>query len=82
MAKFWVAATVDDPKVVGDATFSYRILDNENYEIDKDGGVSAVKGYVPQVGDKFTVEVTYISSKGKESKSVKTFTVKDIDGEE
>lgn len=79
MGKFRVTATVDDPKVIGDAKFTYAILDNKNYEIDEDGGVSAVAGYKPQVGDKFTVEVTYICSNGRPSRETKTFTVKKID---
>lgn len=76
MAKFVVSATVDDPKLKTDATFKYRITDNPNYVIDKDGGVEAKKGYTPQVGDKFTVEVTYKCKGDFLSKAYKTFTVK------
>ncbi|MBQ0113243.1 MAG: hypothetical protein KBT03_08960 [Bacteroidales bacterium] len=76
MSKFVVAATVDDPDLLKDATFSYRITDNDNYVIDTDGGVTAKPGYEPQVGDRFTVEVSYTCIHGYTSKAYKTFTVK------
>lgn len=76
MAKFTVAATVNDPNLIGDAQFTYRILDNKNYEIDDRGGVQAKSGYKPQIGDKFTVEVCYECKDGHISKVQKTFTVK------
>lgn len=73
--KFVIAATVDDISLKTNAKFKYRILDNENYEIDEFGGVSAVKGYEPQKGDKFTVEVRYIPKYGRASKKIRTYTV-------
>lgn len=76
MSKFVVSATVDDPNLTKDATFSYRIVDNHNYVVDADGGVEAKEGYTPKVGDKFTVEVTYRCKRGYLSKARKTFTVK------
>lgn len=76
MSKFVVAATVDDPELQKDAKFSYRILDNKNYEIDECGGVTAKPGYTPVIGDKFTVEVSYRSKAGYVSTNIKTFTVK------
>ena len=76
MPLYKVSATVSDPDVIGDAKFSYEIIDNENYTIDENGGVEAVPGYTPRIGDKYTVEVTYISSKGVISKNKKTFTIK------
>lgn len=76
MSKFVVAATVDDPELRKNAKFSYRILDNENYEIDKFGGVTAKPGYTPVIGDKFTVEVSYRNKAGYVSTKIKTFTVK------
>ena len=51
---FNVSATVDDPNVVGDAKFEYKIVDNDNYVIDKEGDVEARPGYTPKIGDKFT----------------------------
>lgn len=76
MAKFVVSATVDDLSLKKDATFKYRITDNDNYIIDKYGGVEAKPSYTPQVGDKFTVEVSYKCNGGFLSKAYKTFTVK------
>lgn len=76
MSKFVVAATVDDSRIKKDATFGYRIIDNDNYVVDKYGGVEAKQGYTPQVGDKFTVEVTYLCKGDFLSKAYKTFTVK------
>lgn len=76
MSKFVVAATVDDKKLTKDAKFTYKILDNDNYEVDSDGGVTAKDGYEPKIGDKFTVEVTYRCRGGYISKKTKTFTVK------
>ncbi len=73
---FNVSATVDDPKVVGDAKFEYKIVDNDNYVIDKEGDVEARPGYTPKIGDKFTVEVSYRSKDGSISKKRKTFTIK------
>lgn len=77
MSKFVISATVDDPKLLNDATFKYRILDNNNYVIDSNGGVTSKDGYIPKVGDTFTVEVKY-RSKGSLYYSIakKTFTVK------
>lgn len=76
MSRFVVSATVDDPNVVGDAKFSYKIIDNDNYLIDEHGGVEAKPGYTPRIGDKITIEVSY-KCKGKYvSKKRKTFTVK------
>lgn len=77
MSKFVISATVDDPKLMTDAKFEYRILDNSNYVIDKNGGVTTKEGYSPKPGDKFTVEVIY-RVKGFLYHSVarKTFTVK------
>ena len=75
MAKFTIAATVNDPTLTRDAKFEYRILDNNNYIIDSKGGVTAKSGYKPKDGDKFTVEVTYRFKDGKVSKAQKTFTV-------
>lgn len=31
MSIFNVSATVDDPDVVGDAKFTYKVIDNDNY---------------------------------------------------
>lgn len=76
MPKFVVSATVDDPKLANDAKFSWKIIDNDNYVIDKYGGVEARKGYTPKVGDTFTVEVSYICKGGFKSTERKTFTVK------
>lgn len=76
MSKFVVAATVDDPELQKNAKFSYRILDNENYEIDKFGGVTAKPGYTPVIGDIFTVEVSYRNRAGYVSRTIKKFTVK------
>lgn len=76
MAKFVVAATVDDPKLDKDAKFTYKILDNDNYIIDDYGGVCAKPGYTPKIGDQFTVEVTYVCKNKRTSKKTKTFTVK------
>lgn len=76
MAKFVVSATVDDPNIKQDAVFGYHITDNNNYIIDKCGGVEAKAGYTPQIGDKFTVEVTYKCEGGFLSRAYKTFTVK------
>lgn len=76
MAKFVVSATVDDSRLKKDATFKYRITDNNNYIVDKNGGVEAKSGYTPQIGDKFTVEVSYRCDGGFISKAYKTFTVK------
>ena len=76
MAKFVVSATVDDPSLKKDATFGYRIIDNNNYIIDKYGGVEAKPDYTPQIGDKFTVEVSYRCGGEFLSKAYKTFTVK------
>lgn len=76
MSKFVIAATVDDPNLKKDATFSYKILDNHNYIIDKNGGVQAKPGYTPKIGDKFTVEVSYRCAGEFVSKTRKTFTVK------
>ena len=76
MSKFVVAATVDDKELKTNAKFTYRIVDNSNYTIDKNGGVSAKPGYIPQIGDKFTVEVTYKDRYGYSFSKTKTFTVK------
>lgn len=76
MSKFVVSATVDDANLEKDATFSYRIIDNHNYVIDKYGGVEAKSGYIPKTGDKFTVEVSYRCEREFVSKIRKTFTVK------
>ena len=76
MPKFTVSATVNDPKLIGDATFTYSIVDNDNYTIDDKGGVEAKPGYTPQIGDKITVEVTYKCGSGVISKKQKTFTIK------
>lgn len=76
MAKFVVSATVDDSNLKKDATFQYRITDNNNYIIDKYGGVEAKPDYTPQIGDQFTVEVLYHNDRGFLSKAYKTFTVK------
>jgi hypothetical protein len=75
---FKVSATVSDPKLKdkGDAQFSYRIVDNDNFTVDTDGNVEAVPGYSPQIGDKFTVEVSYRYNNGVVSKKRKTFTIK------
>ena len=35
MDKFVVSATVDDPDVIGDAKFTYEIIDNDNYWVDE-----------------------------------------------
>lgn len=75
MAKFVVAATVDHPMLQGDAVFNYDIIDNTNYVVDEHGGVEAKPGYTPQVGDKFTVEVSHRCGGGYISKTRKTFTV-------
>ena len=77
MSKFVIAATVDDPNLLIDAVFKYKILDNDNYIIDSNGGVTAKEGYTPKKGDKFTVEVKY-RSKGSLYSSIarKTFLVK------
>lgn len=76
MSKFVVSATVDDPRLRKNAVFNYKILDNHNYIIDKYGGVEAKPGYIPQAGDKFTVEVSYKCAGEFISKARKTFTVK------
>ena len=76
MSKFVVAATVDDKELKTNAKFSYRIVDNSNYIIDANGGVTAKPGYTPQAGDKFTVEVTYRDKYGYSYSNTKTFTVK------
>lgn len=76
MDKFVVSATVDDPDVIGDAKFTYEIIDNDNYWVDEYGGVEAKPGYTPQVGDKITVEVSYKCKSGAISKARKTFTIK------
>lgn len=76
MSKFVVSATVDDPNITKDAVFSYRIVDNRNYSIDKYGGVEAIPSYIPQIGDKFTVEVSYRCKPGFISRTRKTYTVK------
>lgn len=76
---FKISATVDDPKLKianKDASFSYKIIDNDNYIIDKEGNVKAIPGYSPKIGEKFTVEVSYKCENGKISKKTKTFTVK------
>jgi hypothetical protein len=72
---FKVSATVDDPNVIGEADFTYKILDNENYIVNSRGVVEAKDGYTPQIGDKITVEVIYTSN-GKVSRKTRTFTVK------
>lgn len=76
MSKFVISATVNDPRLKRDAKFTYKITDNDNYVIDKCGGVIAKEGYTPQVGDKFTVEVSYRCPGEFLSKAYKTFTVK------
>lgn len=76
MSKFVVSATVDDPRLKTNAKFKYRITDNPNYIIDEYGGVEAKKGYTPQVGDKFTVEVIYKCRGEFLARSLKTFTVR------
>lgn len=76
MSKFVVSATVNDPKLKTDAVFTFRMVDNDNYIIDENGGVCAKPGYKPVVGDKFTVEISYKCSDGYISKTQKTFTVK------
>lgn len=76
MYKFVVSATVDDPDVIGDAKFTYKIIDNDNYLVDEYGGVEAKPGYTPQIGDKITVEVSYKCKSGAISKARKTFTIK------
>lgn len=76
MSKFVVAATVDDPYLIKNAKFKYRILDNDNYQIDKFGGVTAKEGYAPKIGDKFTVEISYRCEAGYISRTTKTFIVK------
>lgn len=76
MSKFVIAASVDDSSLTHDAIFSYRITDNDNYIVDKYGGVTAKENYTPKSGDKFTVEVIYRCDRGYLSKSYKTFTVK------
>lgn len=76
MYKFVVSATVDDPDVIGDAKFTYKIIDNDNYWVDEHGGVEAKSGYTPQIGDKITVEVSYKCKSGAISKARKTFTIK------
>lgn len=73
---FKVSATVADPKLKKDATFTYRIVDNNNYTIDEEGNVEAIPGHKPQIGEKFTVEVTYKYESGIVSKKKKTFTIK------
>lgn len=73
---FKVSATVDDPKLKKDATFTYKILDNDHFTIDEEGRVEAIPGYTPQIGEKFTVEVTYKCENGIISKNKKTFTIK------
>ena len=65
-----------DIKLQKNAKFRYRILDNENYEIDKFGGVTAKPGYTPVIGDVFTVEVSYRNRAGYVSSTIKKFTVK------
>ena len=72
---FKVSATVDDPNVIGEAEFTYKILDNENYIVDSRGVVEPKDGYTPHIGEKITVEVSY-KCKGDISKTKKTFTVK------
>lgn len=76
MSKFVVSATVDDSELKSDATFNYRITNNNNYIVDQNGGVEAKPGYLPQIGDTFTVEVSYYCDRGYLSKAYKTFTVK------
>lgn len=77
MAKFVVSATVDDPSLTKNAVFKYRIIDNNNYIIDENGGVTAKPDYTPKVGDKFTVEVKYRNKNSLYySVAKKTFTVK------
>ncbi|MEG0773664.1 hypothetical protein [Clostridium sp.] len=76
MSKFVVSATVDDKYIKGDAKFRYRIIDNPQYIIDDFGGVEAHKSYTPQIGDTFTVEVSYICPDGFRIRTNKTFTVK------
>jgi hypothetical protein len=77
MSKFVVSATTDDKYVTGDAKFEYKILDNNNYTIDEFGGVSAKPDYIPQLGETFTVQVTYKNSYGYLVRKTKKFTVKE-----
>ena len=76
MYLFKVSATVDDPDIVGDANFSYSIVDNDNFIVDQNGVVETVSGYNPQIGEKVTVEVSYKCKGGAISKRRKTFTIK------
>lgn len=76
MSTFVVSATVDDPWIKKDAIFNYRITDNRNYTIDKFGRIEAKAGYVPKIGDKITVEISYRCEREYLTKAYKTFTVK------
>ena len=77
MSKFVVSATTDDKHILGDAEFKYEILDNNNYTIDEFGGGEAKPDHIPQLGETFTVQVSYKDSYGYLVKKKKKFTVKE-----